>query len=288
MTSGIGRRLALLGGVAVLALAGCGDDADDGGSGGGGDDAAALEAVVSRALSTQDPAVKCEQVVTPAFVRAVYGDVATCRKAETPEPDDKPAEGASVSDVQVDGGKATATVRVRGGESDGATGPITFAKVEDAWKVDELSVAFLRSQLAKGLENGDFGADDGPLADDAARACIAKGLQDLDDAAFRQLAYDAIADKDPTDDFLEVITRCASQSTGSGEAGDVSLLRRQFESGIRESLEGDKATKAQIDCVVAELRKSISDKEIADQVKAGDKASKALTNKAVDAIQKCG
>lgn len=305
MFVGIARRTtraaALLAGTAALAIAGCGGDDDDGGGGGGDDAQAAITAVTQKALTSQDPAVRCGEVVTQAFIRVVYGDLATCRKAETPDDDDKPATGAEVTSIQVDGDKATARVTVQGGESPGATGDLSYAREDGAWKVDELSVAFLRSQLEKGLENAGDDEDAGPLADPKVRSCVGEGLQKLDDRTFRELAYAAIADRDPTQDFVRVITECASSATsgdsgdsgGSGDSGSsgggkVSLLRQQFEKGISQSLKRDGASDAQVSCVTRRLRDSISEDEIIAQVQRGsDDVSGDLAAKAARALAAC-
>lgn len=295
----VGRTAALLAGTTALALAGCGDDGDSGG--GGGDDAADIEAVVSKALTTTDPEVKCVETVTEGFVTTVYGSLAQCKKAETPEPDDDPKPtGAKASDVQVDGDKATATITVEGSDSDGASGEISFEKVDDAWKVSDLGISFLRSQLTTSLAKGTFDEGDGPLADKTVRDCVGKGLSALDDTAFKTLAYAAIGDKQPDANFVKVITDCASQSTGSSDTDadtsgdsdtsgdeDISLLRKQFESGIRQSAVKDNATPEQIDCVLKELRTTISEDDIVAAVGQDKEVVTELSKRTAKAIQGC-
>ncbi|MTD46451.1 hypothetical protein GKE82_19705 [Conexibacter sp. W3-3-2] len=300
------RTAALLAGTAALAIAGCGDDGE---SGGGGDEQD-IEAVVSKALSTTDPEVKCVETVTSGFVTAVYGSVDACRTAETPKPDDDPRPtGASVSDVQVDGDKATAQVTVQGGDSDGAKGEISFEKADGDWKVSDLGVSFLRSQLTTSIEQGSFDASDGPLAEKSVRDCVGAGFQKLDDAAFKKLAYAAIGDKEPDANFVKVITDCAAQAGGSGASTgasgaeedssassedasgssdeDVSLLRSQFESGIRQSAERDGASAEQIDCVLKELRSTISEDEIVAAVGQDKAVLTELSQRTAKAIQGC-
>jgi hypothetical protein len=302
------RASALLAGTAALALAaGCGSDDGDGD---GGDDEAAISAVITKGVTTTDVEEKCVETVTTGFVTAVYGDLATCRAAESDEDDDDPPPtGAATTDIAVDGDSATAKVTIEGSNTDGATGTITLAREDGDWKVSELGIDLLRSQLSTGFEKGDFGPDDGPLQDAAVRGCINDGLQALDDAKFRSIAYASIAEKDPPAEFNSVIAECISQGgadsgadsgaddapaddTSSGDTaddGEQSLLRRQFEEGIRESAEGDGATAEQIDCVLRETRKTISEDEIVEQVGRGaDNVAPELAQKAAAAIQKCG
>lgn len=298
-----GRTAALLAGTTALALAGCGDDGGD--SAGGGDDAKEIEAVVAKALTTSDVEVKCVETVTEGFVTAVYGTLAQCRKAEAPEPDDDPKpDGATASGVQVDGDKATATITVKGGDSDGAAGEISFEKVDGDWKVSDLGISFLRSQLTTGLEKGTFDASDGALADPEVRSCIGKGLSALDDTTLKRVAYASISDQDIAPEFLKVVTECTAGKTQSelengggdddtakdtGDDGEQSLLRRQFESGIRQSAKKDDATDEQIDCVLKDLRTSISEDEIVAAVGEGaDKVRPELSKKVAKAIQRCG
>lgn len=297
------RPVLVLASAAALALAaaGCGDDEDT-----SANDREEIAAVVEKALTTTDPKVKCEEVVTKGFVSTVYGDLATCTKAETAKAgeDDEKATGATTSGVKIDGETATATVTVEGGDTAGATGQLSFEQEDGAWKVSELGLTFLRSQLDKGLANSADEADS-PFADAKVRQCVSEGFAGLDEAEFRKLAYASIRDEEPDAKFVEIITTCATNSsdatdsddaagdddtTSTTEAGaEPSLLRRQFEEGIRESAQKDGATAAQIDCVVKKLRTTISDDDIVEQVKRGaDDVSNELAGKAAEAIAECG
>jgi len=282
--------------TALTFAAGCGDDGGDGGSGGrAGDDANEIAAVVEKALTTSDPDVKCAEVVTTGFVSTVYGDLAACKEAEAPdESDDEKPTGSSTSRVKVRGEAATATVTVQGGDTAGSTGTLEFEKEDGAWKVSALGVDFLRSQLEKSLANSE---DDSPFADAAVRSCVGKDLGALDDEEFRTIAYAGIAKK-PTPRFVEIVTACAQKASpdpgdngrGDGDAeGAQSLLRRQFESGIREAARKDGATDAQIACVVRKLRRTISEDDIVEQVGRGkDDVDPELAQKTARAIQACG
>lgn len=277
-------------GTSALAFAaGCGD----GGAGGGraGEDADKIAAVVERALTTTDPDVKCTDVVTKGFVKKVYGDLATCKEAEVPDGDDneKPT-GSDTSRVKVRGEQATATVTVQGGDTDGASGTLELEREDGAWKVSALGADFLRSQLEKSLANSDA---DSPFADAKVRACVEKALGALDDEEFRTIAYSGIAER-PTPRFVEIVTTCAQQGSpdpddNGADNGEQSLLRRQFESGIREAAKKDGATDEEIDCVVKRLRSSISEDDIVSVVGRGkDDVPPKLAQTTAKAIQACG
>ena len=298
MSISIPRKTAALVAIATALALGAGCGGGDGDSGGGGDDADEIAAVVEKALTTVDPDVKCVDVVTKGFVTKVYGDLASCKEAEAPDDDDnaKPT-GARTSrvDVDGDGDAARATVTVQGGDTDGSTGTLEFEKEDGAWKVSALGVDFLRSQLEKSLASSD-GDEDSPFADPAVRSCIVDDLGEVHDEEFRTMAYAGIAEK-PTPRFVEIVTACAQkgspdpQDNGADEDdaddGEQSLLRRQFESGIRSAAKKDGATEKQIDCIVKRLRTTVTEDEIVEEV-GQPGVSTELKQKAARAIQACG
>ncbi|HEX6390402.1 MAG TPA: hypothetical protein VFZ89_13160 [Solirubrobacteraceae bacterium] len=247
----VGRLGAAL--AVTLVVAGCGGD-DDGQS--AADVQKDIQAAITTALTTEDPQVKCAEVVTKRFVSTIYRSLAACKTAEAKEDEDtEPATGARLAGLEIDGDRATADVTTVGGTSDGAHGEITFAKEDDAWKVDELSVAFLRSRLTVQV-----GANrQGPFVNSEVRGCFTERMAKVGDAEFLELAYDAIARRDPHPTFLEILQEC---STTVRDDSGVSLLRKQFESGIRESAAKDGTPEKAVNCVLQALRKSITDEEI--------------------------
>jgi hypothetical protein len=287
------RTATVLATSASLALAaGCGGGSSDSAA----KDEAAITAVLTKAITSSDPEVRCVETVTPAFVTRIYKTVAACKTAETPKPDDSPKPtDAKVADVEVKDGRATASVTAIGGDTDGAHGGIDLAKNGDAWKVEDLSVEFLRSQLAQGFANATFTADDGPLTDPAFRTCLTKQLDALDDADFKAVAYNAIADTDDTDPrFLKAVTTCQGETTTGTDSGDVpapsSKVREQFEGGLRQSAEKDGTATKTIDCIVLKLRKSLSDDEILDATRNHtdtQSADNPITKKIAAAISTC-
>jgi hypothetical protein len=235
--------------AAVLLIAGCGGD--DGGS--AADDRKEIEAVISKALKTDDPQVKCVDTVTKSFVSTIYRTLAACKAEEAKPEATKPPKATKLSAVKIDGDTATATVALVGGDSDGTSGQISFAKEDGAWKVDGVSVAFLRSQAERNLSHDRGDA----LGDAKSRACVSKGLARLGDDEFRDVAYDGIAGRD-NQTLISIVTPCLA---GNGNGG-TSLLRKQFESGIRESAAKDGTPQKAVECVLQALRKSITDAEI--------------------------
>jgi hypothetical protein len=283
-----GRVAAIAAAAGTMAVAGCGGDD-------GGDDTAAatkeMQAALVKSVTVNDVQVECVETVTKHFVTTIYKTEAACRKAEA-KPEENPATGATLSDVKLDGDRATATATIKGGDEDGATGELQFAKEDGDWKVDGLSAAFLRSSLTKTLSK----PGDGALADAGTRTCIRDGLLALQDAEFTALAYDAISDRD-NQTFLKIATGCISDASSSssssddtsssGDTGEPSGLRKKFEEGIAESAKEDGKTDKEIDCIVKKLRRSITDDDIVAQIgktqkDLDPKVTKATANAIID------
>lgn len=250
-----------LAGTIALVGAGCGSS-----GGSSSNDVKAIKAVLLKAVTTKDVNVKCVDVVTTQFVSTVYGSLATCKTAEA-KSDANPTTGATVTNVKVDGSSATATVTTHGGNNDGTTGTIDLVKKSGDWKVNALEVSYLRS----GVEHALRSQKTGPLADQNVTNCIVDKLKAIPDPAFTSMAYDAISNRD-NQQFLQIVSGCISDAssntttTSSAGSGKVSFLRQKFEEGIAQSAKKDGRSQAEIDCIVKELRKSITDQDIIDQI----------------------
>jgi hypothetical protein len=258
--------------TATLLIAGCGGD--DGGSGAG--DEQAIKDVIVTALTSADPQVECADTVTENFVTTVYGSLVNCKAAEAKPDDSKPATGASVANLKIDGERATADVTTVGGASDGSHGELSLAKENGDWKVDELSVAFLRSSLTVQVS----ASREDAFADANVRECFVQGMSKLSDDVFLDVAYDGIARRDPHPKFVEIFQTC---STSTRDDSGISVLRKQFESGITEAAQKDKTPRKAIDCVLRALRKSITDDEI---ISLSQNAS-ALGRRVATAMKSC-
>lgn len=252
--------------------------------GGGGDDEQAIKRAVTQAITTKDAALKCDRLATTSFVTRVYGNPAQCRTAERPSTGDEPPTGANVSGVKIDGDSATAKLRVSGGDSDGASGTIELRKVSGDWRVDDLGVDFLRSQVRTGLANSSDD-DDEPFADPKVRDCASKAFLRLDDPQLRRIAYMAIAETDAGKTQLgKLLAPCLSKPSS---AGNVSFLRRRFESGITSSARKDGMSQRTIDCINRQLRSSISDEEISKLALNGAKPTPAIKRRTAEAFGRC-
>lgn len=288
--------------TASIGLAACGGDDGDSSSDATADITKSLKTI----LTSTDANAVCD-LASANFMKTVFTDRATCIKASTPEPDDSPKPtDAKVSDVEVDGDKATVTLTEVGGDSDGASGTVQMIKEDGTWKVDSLGVDYLRSQLKTSLENpsGEAQKEVEQFANAETRQCFLGKMDALSDDDFRQLAYDSIADKpEPNQQFTQAFTEClasapadsssssddssSSSSSSSGDDTSITFLRQKFEEGIEEAAKKDGASQETIDCVKTQLRDSISDDQITELVTTGGKATPELTQKVAQALGSC-
>lgn len=199
--------------LAVFIFVGCG----------GGDDPEGerVSGVIADALISEDAEQKCSEFVSERLVVAVYGSVEDCIEAEQPdESDGEFPDEVTVSEISVEGDKATATVTEVGGETDGATGTFTLVLVEDTWRIDEFGVDYLRSVLTQGLagfaDSEDADDPENPLSDASVRDCLGEGLEGLSDEEFRQVAYDGMAERDPSGPFMDVLVACMKEAGVEG------------------------------------------------------------------------
>ena len=204
--AGLRRAVGLMAAaLAAMVVVGCGSGEDPEGE--------RVSSVIAEVLTTDDAELKCNELVSERFIEAVYGSREDCLAAEETEADDGDVpDVVEVSEIEIAGEKATATVKEVGGETDGATGTVTMVEVDGKWRVDELGIDYLRSVLAQGfagIEDSEAGGDaENPLSDSEVRDCVRDGLEALDDEQFRQLAYDGMADREPGQPFVEVLKDC--------------------------------------------------------------------------------
>ncbi len=252
--------LALIAAVcSIAALPACGE----------GDDAEKkITEMLTAGLTTEDPAVICKQTLSTGLVQRVYGGATKCLTVERADAKtSKPASAVEVSGIKVDGAGGAAFVEVKGGDQDGARGELRVAKQGDDWRLDDLSTELLRSQFKAGVRN------DRQL-NSSLRSCISSKVLALDDAGFRSLGYGAMGEQPKAlAELNRYVAECATQlsgsDSGSGDASTASVLRKQFEQGIAESLQKDGLPTAAIECVKRKLRGALSDKQIVSLIGKG-------------------
>jgi hypothetical protein len=131
--------------VSAFALVACG-------SGGSGDESEIEEAIETSA-TTSDPA-NCTKLETLGFSEQSSGEsgkaaTEACEE-EAKDPEGK-AESVAVSEVEVDGAKATANAAITGGSLEGQTVSIALVEEDGQWKLDQITgfVKLNQAQLAK-------------------------------------------------------------------------------------------------------------------------------------------
>ena len=130
----------------VFPLAGCG--------GGSSSDEDQITDVIST-TSTTTSKENCTKLETPAFVEQNFGKTgaAAIKDCSTLQPGESDADSVDVSNVQVNGDKATADVAVHGSVSDGQEVSVSLIKEGDQWKMDRIDsfVKFDQQALADSL-----------------------------------------------------------------------------------------------------------------------------------------
>jgi hypothetical protein len=203
------RRLAPAACIAALALGGCG----------GGNDAAApaqITKALQAGLTSNDAVVLCEQALSTGLVTRVYGGKDRCLQIERRAAASRAAAGsAQVSRIAVDGDHGTAYVVLRGGDQDGARGALSVVRQDGAWRLDDLSTAFLRSEFTAGLGSGaELQAN---LTD-----CVGKRVVALSDAALRTLAFGAMGGRPQAQAQLRDLVTACIRSLSAPSSGQVS------------------------------------------------------------------
>ena len=152
--------------VAAFALVGCGggDDTDTAASGGSDDDAQITQ-VITTATTTTSRA-NCMNLMTTRFVNqnSAKTGAAAIQDCATNDPGETDADSVDVSNIQVDGDKATANVAITGSVYDGQTLGVSLVKEDDQWKLDHVDsfvqydAGALADAFAKSLggPNGDL------------------------------------------------------------------------------------------------------------------------------------
>jgi hypothetical protein len=122
---------------------------------GGSSEADKVEEVIETAAAGNDPA-DCKKLQTQGFTEQAShesggGAVTRC---EEEAKGGEGVEAAAVSNVTVNGAKATATATLRGGTLNGQTVEVALVKSGDQWKLDEIVefTKFDEPKLIEGLE----------------------------------------------------------------------------------------------------------------------------------------
>lgn len=115
----------------------------DGGTGAGAEDPtgppplkpAQLTDIVGRFLTSGDPELVCDELVTDRLLREAYGDRSGCAAAQVPG---SVADRVRFDEIEIGERSATAIATPRGGVSDGIELDVGLVATEDGWRIDSL------------------------------------------------------------------------------------------------------------------------------------------------------
>lgn len=155
----------------ALGLAACG--------GGGESDEDKIVSMIEKSATSTDPA-NCKETQTQQFMEQTSGGsgseaVKECEK-ETKSGEDNP-EAVNVSNVKVEGEKATANVEFEGGNFNGQTVEVALVEEEGNWKLNELTgfAKFDPTQLVGALAKK---LEENPEIEPRVASCIVEGLEE--------------------------------------------------------------------------------------------------------------
>jgi hypothetical protein len=185
--------------VSVFALAACGSSNDD--------ESQIEEAVETSATST-DPA-DCKKLATQHFMEQTTQSegseaVKTCEKEAS---NDEGAEDATVSNVEVDGSKASADVALTGGGFGGQEVEVALLQKGDQWQLNEITgfAKFNEAKVIETLEKG-FAKPSSEVSKSLA-SCIVESFEEAPQAEFEEALISGSAEG-----FEEIAGGCFQSS----------------------------------------------------------------------------
>lgn len=167
--------------LSALVLVACGGSS-------GSSAEAEIEAAIETSATKPDPA-NCTKFATQKFLEqstSKSGKAALKNCEEEEESGENKAESVTVTNVEVEGSKATADAAVTGGGFEGQTLEIALVEEEGAWKLDQLTgfAKFDQKTLVKTFEAKleEAGELNGKQV-----SCIVAGLEEAPEAELEEL-----------------------------------------------------------------------------------------------------
>lgn len=181
--------------VSAFALAACGS---------GSNDESQIEETIETSATSTDPA-NCKKLSTQQFMEQTTQSegseaVKTCEKEAS---NDEGAKSVTVSNVEVEGSKATADTALTGGGFDGQEVEVALVKEGDQWKLDEIT-GFAKFDEQKVLETLEKGfAKPSSEVNKSLASCIVESFEEAPQAEFEEALISG-----STEGFEEIAGGC--------------------------------------------------------------------------------
>jgi hypothetical protein len=169
--------------LSAVALSACG-------GGGGSSDEGKIEEAIETAATTSDPS-NCTELETEKFLEQneqAEGAAAVKECEKEAEENEEVAESVDVSNVSVNGEKASAEAAFSGGTFDGQALEIDLVKEGDNWKLDEVAgfTNYDPQKLAEAFEEQFEGNEEIPAK---VAACITEAFGSASQAEAEELIF---------------------------------------------------------------------------------------------------
>jgi len=179
----------------ALGLAACGGSSES--------DEDKIIDVIETSATSADPS-NCTELQTVNFNEQneqVSGEAAN-KECEKESADEETADSVDVSEVEVDGDKATTVVAITGGDLDGQTAEIEVVKDGDDWKLNELT-GFAKFDAAKIVAGLAETFEEGESLEPELASCIIEALEESSDAEVEEVVLNATGQA-----FTELVEYC--------------------------------------------------------------------------------
>jgi copper chaperone CopZ len=180
----------------ALSLAACG--------GGGESDEDKITSTIENAATSNDPAI-CDETQTLAFMEQTTGEGGKEAEKECEE-EAKSGEGqpdsVSVSNVKVNGDKATANVEFKGGNLDEQTPEVALVEEDGNWKLDELT-GFAKFDPETLVNTFAEQLEEEPEVEPQVASCIVEGMEELSKGELEGLVIE-----NNTEPIVEIAESC--------------------------------------------------------------------------------
>jgi len=157
-----------------------------------------------RTAATDNAKTFCHTMVTEGFLDEVFdGDIAGCVNSSVIDEEPGKPIISTVALRGEDESRALVGLRIEGGEADGLTGHVDFAKEGEEWKLDRFGDDYLLSVYEVSMDR----VDEGAVSTPSVRACMGKRLAGLDSGALRNLTFVGLTDKAKAEKRLIAIAK---------------------------------------------------------------------------------